>query len=1113
MAKTKKQQLEEKISELVDAGNEVEVETVDFSDPHRPKTVLEVDFPILPVNQVAAIEGNAGKPIYQMSKWWARRRSSVFRSMLLAASMKAPEDPINSAKSVWDVYYANHQKKGSFNHLKVADIFMGGGTTLVEGARLGMQMYGNDLNPVAWLVVKNELADVKIDEVKQAVDHIETILKPQIMPYYAIDCPRGHKGKWLKFDSIDIPIKPYFDEPSIGEPSVKELKDFKDKIITFEGWKNWYFNRGFQFQVMNDDFNPLLIPNEERAYYRYWGPEIIFTFWAKHGTCQATDCGHRTPILSSPVIANKELTVKAWEDHQCRVCGLVFDIEQKEARIAPDANLITSEAEKKYSVLNKQQEFCCPSCGHKENTMILKDRKTINKRIKLSVLLNEEWIRGSHKDSGGSVTDEPKDTIAWNFERSKTLKHLEYRGELPKEIKCPEKGNVIKTDSNGGTIPKRSKFTCQESTCGRTQDTMQAIKATGKSSPVAAYAVQCYCPCCDSEKQPYGGKFFSVPNIDSINKAVIEWSERKDSDLSEYWPKSELPYGLMTHVANGDLPKNYGYTHWWTMFNEKQLLILAQLLKEIIGLKNTNQHTKDILLGIFQQYLRYQNMFVFWHHGRDCPAAHLSNNNYHPKANVVESGVFSEIGTGNWASSVNATMTGLQWRSNPWEIVSNDYLKNIKGVDGTSGKSSKVYPGDSLIGDRVDIFNQSSNDLKVIEDESMDLIITDPPFGGLLHYSELSDFFYVWLRLALKKVYPSSFSSDYTMKSLEAVTNKARHGEDSDIFYRKILTDCWREASRILKPGGILAFTFHHSEDEPWVAVLESLFNAGFYLEATYPIRSDETKGDNGQFGSKTIEYDIIHVCRKRVSESNPISWARLRRQMLKDIRQLQSILENHLQTGLTESDLQVVKRGKALEYFSKHYGKVFVGDGREFTVREALIGINQLLNDENDSNVEPPPIEAEVLTRQFLRIFNKTTTVQRNEMQNYLRGTGISSDEFEDKMWCKETNRIFEMASPLDFAREWKERARKSHSHDLDQVLFLIGACYENSGINLTEVLSKPDINIHPSVVSILDWFKRNGGNSEIKNAAIKAHRIYVSWIERHPNRAPKQLDLFDMD
>ena len=79
--------------------------------------------------------------------------------MLIAAATRAPDDPALAAKRVWDNYYANHQKKGAFGHLKVADIFMGGGTTLVEGSRLGMQMLGNDLNPVAWFVTKQALAE------------------------------------------------------------------------------------------------------------------------------------------------------------------------------------------------------------------------------------------------------------------------------------------------------------------------------------------------------------------------------------------------------------------------------------------------------------------------------------------------------------------------------------------------------------------------------------------------------------------------------------------------------------------------------------------------------------------------------------------------------------------------------------------------------------------------------------------------------------------------------------------------------------------------------------------------------------------------------------------
>ena len=128
---TKKELLDAAIAEAVGAGKELRLESVDFSDLNRPKTCLEVDFPIISINRVSRTEGSSGatrKPIYQMSKWWARRQSSVFRAMLIAAATKAPEDPAEAAKLVWDSYYGNHQKNEAFKKLKVADIFMGGGT-------------------------------------------------------------------------------------------------------------------------------------------------------------------------------------------------------------------------------------------------------------------------------------------------------------------------------------------------------------------------------------------------------------------------------------------------------------------------------------------------------------------------------------------------------------------------------------------------------------------------------------------------------------------------------------------------------------------------------------------------------------------------------------------------------------------------------------------------------------------------------------------------------------------------------------------------------------------------------------------------------------------------
>ncbi|GAB6890508.1 DUF1156 domain-containing protein [Geobacillus stearothermophilus] len=914
----------------------------------------------------------------------------------------------------------------------------------------------------------------------------------------------------MKFETPDVPISPFFDEITLLEPTEKQIKAFKKEISTFEGWKKWYEDRGYKFEIMPDHFNPLEIPMQERNLYRYWGPEIIYTFWAKHGPCQSADCNHRTPIMSSPVIAEKELSVKFWSDYICSSCGEKFDVELKEARIAPGEPFVIADGEKQFVVVDNENNFYCPSCNKKENISIFGTRKTKSKKVKLSLLIHPDWLKGSSLNRGGSATDTVEDTAEWNAERAKKLKYVEVRGKLPEEITCPVTGTTFKTTI--GTVPRRSTFTCQSETCGREQDVLTSIKKTGKTGPVAMYLQQCYCPECDNNNELYGGKFFAKPDTRQFDAANQEWNERKEGDLKDFWPKSELPYGYMTHKLNGGIP-NHGFTHWWKMFNPRQLLIHSQILKVIQEI-DTDDDIRDILIGIFQQYLRNQNMFCFWNIGYDKMEPMMSNNNFHPKNTVVENSVFSEFGRGNLKSNFEVTIKGLEWGINPYELVAKDFLamEDQTLSEEISGKSYKVYLGDK-VNPAMGIDNCSSTDLSHLKNESFDLIITDPPFGGLLHYSELSDFFYVWLRLALKDRYPEKFSSEYTLKSLEVVSNPARNPEDPDGFYRRLLTQVWKEANRILKPGGILAFTFHHSSDEPWIDVLESLFEAGFYLEATYPVRSDETKGESGQFGSRTIEYDIIHVCRKRLEEPTPISWARLRRRMIRDIRQLEDILKNHLASGLSESDLQVIRRGKALEYFSKHYGRVYVEEGREFTLKEALIGINQILDDERDSNIEPPPVEAEVMTRQFLRIFNKTISVPRNEMQNYLRGTGVSSSDFENKNWCKEQNRVFIMTSPLEFAKTWKGKLRKSLSYDLDQALFFIGACFENSGINVNDTLTNPNFSLHPAVVPILGWFTRNGGTSEIKQAAIKAFQICAAWQAKNPEKTNEQLALFGLD
>jgi putative DNA methylase len=1068
---SRKELLAQEVTKAVGAGKAVALETVDFNDPNRPKTCLEVDFPLVSINEIASLEAASGaskKPIYQMSKWWARRQSSVFRSMLIAAATKAPEDSAHAAKTVWDNYYANHQKKGSFKDLKVADIFMGGGTTIIEGSRLGMQVTGNDLNPVAWFVVKQELSNTSMDKVSSLLADIEAYVKPQITPYFYCDGPNGEKGKWT-----------YLPE-----------------------------NR-----VLPDDFDPLEVDFSLRHEYGYEGPESVYTFWAKHGPCQVTGCGHRTPIMSSPIIAIKTLTTKFWE-HKCRKCNTDFHIEEESLRLAPDAPQYVAPSEIPFSTLDRKKGAVCPHCGHSE---LLRLAKGKNKKVELTLLVHPSWLQGSPKQDshgnalGGSAQDEVNASIRWNLERASHIRLLEVRGKLPPEVSCPQTNLSFRTDV--GTVPKRSNYAC--GACGTVQDVLATVKASGKAGPVAAYAFQGYSAKASEAGAANSGRFFAPfgsVQARQYNAALSEWQSRKDADLSEYWPKSNIPYGFMTGIANGDIREGHGLTHWWTLFNPRQLLVNSLFLKSICetGGDKHDRATREFVLGAFQQFVRCNTNLSIWHMRNNQISAALSNSNFHPKSTNLEPSPFSTVGDGNWKSAIRGLPDAMRWSKSPWELVSNTNIERIRPdlKDELSGKSEKIQTGDP-VPSGISVSCGSSTDLSYINDGSCDLVITDPPFGGLLHYSELSDFFYVWLRLALKGEYPEYFGPDYTPKSLEAVANRAREPDDADGFYKRLLTQCWREAHRILKPGGILAFTFHHSEDEPWVAVLESLFDAGYYLEATYPIRSDETKGD-GEFGSKTIEYDIIHVCRKRTEEPTPVSWGRMRREVMADVRQLQGMLENHAKEGLPAADIQVIRRGKALEYFSRHYGKVYVDEGRTISVKDALVGINQLIDEDADKGKEPPPVNAEPITRQFLRTFGTATEMKRDQLQKFLKGSITTPDEFEQRGWCSEKSKVFTRVNPLDFARDWSGRHKRRLTSDLDQALVLIGSCFDSSGINTSDTLKNENFKPHVALKPLLEWMQRNGPDLGSRNAASRAVTIYNSWAASQAIK-PQQGSLFE--
>src|SRR6266581_376966 len=110
------------------------------------KRAIEEDFPIVEINKLAAPERTAFKPIYQMHKWFARRASCVFRAILLGALKPA-------GTNIMEEFYKDHSDDLDTNGKNVTDVFMGGGTPVVEAVRLGCHVTGIDLNPVAWFIV------------------------------------------------------------------------------------------------------------------------------------------------------------------------------------------------------------------------------------------------------------------------------------------------------------------------------------------------------------------------------------------------------------------------------------------------------------------------------------------------------------------------------------------------------------------------------------------------------------------------------------------------------------------------------------------------------------------------------------------------------------------------------------------------------------------------------------------------------------------------------------------------------------------------------------------------------------------------------------------------
>ena len=244
------------------------------------------------------------------------------------------------------------------------------------------------------------------------------------------------------------------------------------------------------------------------------------------------------------------------------------------------------------------------------------------------------------------------------------------------------------------------------------------------------------------------------------------------------------------------------------------------------------------------------------------------------------------------------------------------------------------------------------------QDISKDKVIsTDPPYYDNITYADLSDFFYLWMRRALRDTYPQLFSTITVPKEEELVATPYRHGNKGNA--EKFFLDGMTQAIRNMAEKGHPAFpvsiyyAFKQSETKEgstsstgWVTFLEAVVTAGFIIDGTWPVRTEKQGRAIGN-GTNALASSVVLVCRKREIEADSIS----RREFQRELRdQMPDALEAMIggETGVTPIapvDLAQAAIGPGMAIYSK-YAAVLNQDGSKMSVHDALILINRAITD-----------------------------------------------------------------------------------------------------------------------------------------------------------------------
>lgn len=231
------------------------------------------------------------------------------------------------------------------------------------------------------------------------------------------------------------------------------------------------------------------------------------------------------------------------------------------------------------------------------------------------------------------------------------------------------------------------------------------------------------------------------------------------------------------------------------------------------------------------------------------------------------------------------------------------------------------------------------------------LISTDPPYYDNIGYSDLSDFFYVWLRRSLRGVHPQLLSTMLVPKAEELVANPYRHDgkQGAKTFFEEGFRDVFTHARVEANPDFPITvyYAFKQSDTSDqgqsssgWETLLEGMIAGGWSITSTWPMRT-EASGRMISVGTNALASSIVLSLRPRPDDAPTTD----RRGFIDALQaELPDALRELQQGHIAPVDLPQAAIGPGMAVFSR-YSAVLEPDGSKMTVRSALARINEILD------------------------------------------------------------------------------------------------------------------------------------------------------------------------